>query len=59
MKVTPLELLRKDRPNSIEAIAVLEAALVEPERTYLLCKAHHLNDISDAMAKAQSKGTTP
>jgi hypothetical protein len=54
-----MDLLKKYRPNDYEFIAVLQAALMEPERTFLLCKARNLNDANDATANAQSKGATP
>lgn len=54
---TALELLRKYCPNDHAAMAVLEAAIVEPKRTYLLYKARHLSDAIDAITNAQ--GTTP
>ena len=53
---TALDLLKKRRPKDRAAIAKL---MVEPERTYLLCKVHHLNDANDAIAKAQGKGIIP
>jgi hypothetical protein len=51
-KETPLDTLRLYNPDNHTGIALLEGALLEPQRTLLLAKAREINDANHAIAKA-------
>ena len=52
---TPLERLRHGRPNDRTTIALLERAMAEPQRTFLLSKAHHQVDALLSLNKVAKK----
>lgn len=52
---TPLDFLRENESDTHVAIALLECALSEPQRTFLLSKSRHLIDVLHLMTKTAKK----
>lgn len=57
---TPLDVLRRVHPTRYAAISLLEAAVVEPQRTFLLAKSRHQIDTSHVLGRirAATQGRT-